>query len=247
VSKSKTDLIEEMLDSMSSELGAELSECETTEFNGHSVVLVAARDIGVPGRRGVLYVDGLERAHADAVSILAVPKARAVSGQPHDNLRDNIGQAIKDVFDNYGLKVEGFDIHDAREIDLFTDAVMKVVESANSQPASPPAAEMDVNDLLNAMDDAGFTQRERNNDRFRAITLKLLATREAAPNAEAGLASAVATMKFAIETQMDDGFAFLENWFNGNFDACRREWPEAPDECYIGADPLFRPSQAAPC
>ena len=245
MSKSKTDLIEEMLDSMNCELGAELSECETTEFNGHTVVLVAARDIGVPGRRGVLYVDGLERAHADAVSILAVPKAPVVSGQPHDNLRDNIGQAIKDAFDEIDAEITGFDIHDARDIDIFTDKVMKAF--AGTQPENPPVAEMDVNDLLNAMDDAGFTQRERNNDRFRAITLKLLATREAAPSADAGLASAVATMKFAIETQMDEGFVFLENWFNGDFDACRREWPEAPEECYIGADPLFRPSQAAPC
>lgn len=54
-----------------------------------------------------------------------------------------------------------------------------------------------------------------------------------------GRGAAVEAIEFALES--DDGDGFLRNWFNGEFDVCRREWPEAPDAVYIGADPLFRP------
>jgi hypothetical protein len=30
----------------------------------------------------------------------------------------------------------------------------------------------------------------------------------------------------------DDPMNFLRCWNEGNFEACRREWPEAPDEVY---------------
>lgn len=52
-------------------------------------------------------------------------------------------------------------------------------------------------------------------------------------------AASVASIKFALET--DEGLAFLKYWHDGDFDDCRRVWPEAPAECYIGADPLFKP------
>ncbi|HIH2748249.1 TPA: hypothetical protein ACYLN4_004015 [Burkholderia lata] len=48
--------------------------------------------------------------------------------------------------------------------------------------------------------------------------------------------AAVATIQFALDA--DDGMSFLRLWNQGDFEVCRREWPEAPDECYIGADPL---------
>jgi hypothetical protein len=48
---------------------------------------------------------------------------------------------------------------------------------------------------------------------------------------------AVAAIQFALEG--DEGMEFLRCWNEGNFEACRREWPEAPEECYIGADPLL--------
>ena len=48
--------------------------------------------------------------------------------------------------------------------------------------------------------------------------------------------ASVAAIQFALSGE--DGLAFLRCWNEGDFDACRREWPEAPVECYIGADPL---------
>ena len=48
--------------------------------------------------------------------------------------------------------------------------------------------------------------------------------------------AAVAAIQFALET--DDGMAFLRCWNEGNFDAIRREWPEAPEAVFVGADPL---------
>ena len=50
--------------------------------------------------------------------------------------------------------------------------------------------------------------------------------------------AAVAAIQFALET--DQGLTFLRLWNQGDFDKTRREWPEAPDAVYIGADPLHQ-------
>jgi len=48
--------------------------------------------------------------------------------------------------------------------------------------------------------------------------------------------AAVAAIQFALET--DDGLTFLRCWNQGDFDVIHREWPEAPVDVFIGADPL---------
>ena len=48
--------------------------------------------------------------------------------------------------------------------------------------------------------------------------------------------AAVAAIQFAL--QCDSGIDFLRCWNEGEFDAIRREWPEAPVAVFIGADPL---------
>lgn len=35
---------------------------------------------------------------------------------------------------------------------------------------------------------------------------------------------------------------FLRYWNEGDFDVIRREWPDAPEEVFIGADPLYKPA-----
>lgn len=55
-----------------------------------------------------------------------------------------------------------------------------------------------------------------------------------------GLDACVAAIQFALTN--DEGMAFLRCWNEGEFDRCHKWWPEAPDTCYIGADPLFTPS-----
>lgn len=52
--------------------------------------------------------------------------------------------------------------------------------------------------------------------------------------------ASVAAIQFALDA--DEGITYLRLWNQGDFDACRREWPEASDDCYIGADPLFNPT-----
>lgn len=47
---------------------------------------------------------------------------------------------------------------------------------------------------------------------------------------------AIAAIAFALEA--DEGLAFLRCWNEGDFAAIRREWPEAPAEVFVGADPL---------
>lgn len=51
--------------------------------------------------------------------------------------------------------------------------------------------------------------------------------------------AAVEAIKFSLES--DQGDEFIAYWNEGEFDKCRRNWPDAPDECYFGADPLFKP------
>lgn len=48
--------------------------------------------------------------------------------------------------------------------------------------------------------------------------------------------AAVAAIEFAL--QDDDPVEFLHCWNEGNFDAIRREWPNAPEAVFIGTDPL---------
>lgn len=49
--------------------------------------------------------------------------------------------------------------------------------------------------------------------------------------------AAVAAIQFALET--DEGLNFLRLWNEGEFDILREEWPDAPEDVYIGADPLY--------
>lgn len=49
-----------------------------------------------------------------------------------------------------------------------------------------------------------------------------------------------ATIAFVLETE--EPLTFLRLWNEGEFETLRREWPEAPDAVYIGADTLFVPN-----
>lgn len=48
--------------------------------------------------------------------------------------------------------------------------------------------------------------------------------------------ASVAAIIFALET--DCGLEFLRCWVEGDFESIRKEWPEAPEGVFIGADPL---------
>lgn len=54
--------------------------------------------------------------------------------------------------------------------------------------------------------------------------------------------AAVAAIAFALEEASGDldGIEFLRCWNEGDFDSVRDQWPEAPEEVFIGADPLYR-------
>lgn len=54
---------------------------------------------------------------------------------------------------------------------------------------------------------------------------------------------AAAAIGYALQTE--EPLEFLRLWNEGNFEAIRREWPGAPDDIYIGADPMFKPSDAS--
>lgn len=50
--------------------------------------------------------------------------------------------------------------------------------------------------------------------------------------------AAVAAMQFAVDAT--EGMEFLRQWLYGNFDLIRKEWPEAPESVFIGADPMHK-------
>lgn len=56
--------------------------------------------------------------------------------------------------------------------------------------------------------------------------------------------AAVEAIQFALHGE--EGLAFLRCWNEGNFDACREEWPEAPAACYLGVDPLLAAAPSQP-
>lgn len=49
--------------------------------------------------------------------------------------------------------------------------------------------------------------------------------------------AAVAAIEYAIKG--GGGIEFLACWFEGDFEAIRKEWPEAPEAVFIGADPML--------
>ena len=53
--------------------------------------------------------------------------------------------------------------------------------------------------------------------------------------------AAIAAIQFALD--VDEGMEFLRCWIQGDFDVIRKEWPEAPEAVFIGADPLYKPAQ----
>lgn len=56
--------------------------------------------------------------------------------------------------------------------------------------------------------------------------------------------AAVAAIEYAL-TQGLEGLTFLQVWHQGDFDVIRREWPDAPEQVFIGADPLHPGSAQA--
>lgn len=48
--------------------------------------------------------------------------------------------------------------------------------------------------------------------------------------------AAVAAIEYALRT--DEGLEFLRCWQHGDFAAIRKEWPDAPEAVFIGADPM---------
>jgi len=55
-----------------------------------------------------------------------------------------------------------------------------------------------------------------------------------------GSDAAVAAIAFALDRGTEEPIEFLRLWNEREFDALRKEWPDAPEEVYIGADPLFK-------
>jgi len=95
---------------------------------------------------------------------------------------------------------------------------------------------------------AAFAKKNMTMDGYPAFTAEdawnaALRTRPAqAPENDPSLA----VIQFVLQQGAFDGFEFLQCWDAGDFEACRRYWPEAPKECYVGADPLLAAAPKEP-
>lgn len=60
---------------------------------------------------------------------------------------------------------------------------------------------------------------------------------------QSGSDASIAAIQFALSAE--DGITFLRIWNEGEFDTIREEWPEAPEDVFIGADPMYGREQRA--
>lgn len=51
--------------------------------------------------------------------------------------------------------------------------------------------------------------------------------------------AAVAAIAFVLSGKCECEMEWLRLWNGGDFDSIREEWPETPEACFIGADPLM--------
>jgi hypothetical protein len=135
------------------------------------------------------------------------------------------------------------------ESDLYTAAQMRSYGADCVRRAA--ASEGDLSALFNAEVDAEYpipdnphasVIRRATDNRaamWRGINAacKLLRRQSPATSA-AGQDAAVAAIEFALRDDDGCGMDFLRCWNEGDFDAIRNEWPEAPEAVFIGADPL---------
>lgn len=54
---------------------------------------------------------------------------------------------------------------------------------------------------------------------------------------------AIAAINFALSSECECSMEFLHCWTHGDFPEIRRDWPEAPEAVFIGADPLHPQTQ----
>ncbi|KND62294.1 hypothetical protein BVER_01753 [Candidatus Burkholderia verschuerenii] len=70
----------------------------------------------------------------------------------------------------------------------------------------------------------------------RAKNISILMPRPPLASGDATMPNAaIGAIKFALETE--EGLEFLRAWLHGDFSAIRRDWPDAPENVFVGADP----------
>ena len=103
-----------------------------------------------------------------------------------------------------------------------------------------------VNKVAEAVRDAcsgirGFLPKNKQglvDNMINGLNLETIIASVPRPEPVATWAAGTAAIEFALEDATGEGMAFLRCWLYGDFDVIRKEWPEAPESVYIGADPL---------
>jgi hypothetical protein len=56
--------------------------------------------------------------------------------------------------------------------------------------------------------------------------------------------AAVAAIEYALATGTEERIEFLRCWNEGDFEAIRNEWPDAPEEVFRGADQFHKDGES---
>ena len=142
----------------------------------------------------------------------------------------------------FGARRPDEDEDDAETWDRI-DAVCKAITAAQQQgQVAPPSAPVGVEGLLADLETIWHSVSDDKETNAAYQRLKSALTQQTAAAHEP--CAAVAAIQFALNDP--EGMTFLRLWNEGEFDALRREWPDAPSEVYIGADPLATQHQEPP-
>ncbi|MGU4696757.1 hypothetical protein K6L09_08825 [Burkholderia cepacia] len=125
---------------------------------------------------------------------------------------------------------------------LISESVIKDSASKVSQAADRESVIAEILCKLDGLIKKGPLDEPAHSERngmvlaFNAVAQLSTEQPAAAPTVQPN--PATAAILFALS--LDDGSSidFLNNWNEGEFDVLRREWPEAPEAVYIGADPF---------
>jgi hypothetical protein len=131
-----------------------------------------------------------------------------------------------------------------------------IVRNATWRAILPVGTELvirtiDVRQAQNGFEKIAFSAKIGKNPSTRffvrgACANKIVASAEGVEEVKPNNA-AVAAIVYALNNCDDDHDAavFLRLWNEGDFNALRKEWPDIPAEVFIGADPLYKPSDKA--
>lgn len=114
----------------------------------------------------------------------------------------------------------------------------------SSPPVTPKGAIKFADELEVVLSEIANGKRKPQNIPMEPIIALIQFARDSTKNSLDAAESAIAAISFSLKTE--EGLEFLRCWQHGDFDAIRKEWPEAPESVFVGAEPLHDMAKLGP-